>query len=158
MTYSSSELSTLAAAPMMAGLAVALADFGVVSTAIEATAMSKEIASAAQKYPNNSVIQSVFAEEVIRSGAVQLEKPQVTPEDVQSGAVVDQAIASIQSALAALNGKATDAEIAEYKQLIYTAAEAVANAAGSGLFGSGKTKVSVEEADALSKLKAALAL
>jgi hypothetical protein len=42
--------------------------------------------------------------------------------------------------------------------LTYAVGEAVANAAGSGLFGSGATKVSPEEAAALAKIKAALGI
>jgi hypothetical protein len=48
--------------------------------------------------------------------------------------------------------------VTEFKQFIYACAEAVANAAGSGLFGSGSEKVSTEEAAALAKIKAALSL
>jgi hypothetical protein len=155
--YTSEELTAIAQAPMMSGLAVSMADLGIVSTAIEAAAMSKEISGVAKKYPNNSVIQAAFSETAIRSGAIKLEKPDVKPEEVKSGALVDRAIASIEAAVNILNGKATPEEIREYKTFVYDCADAVANAAGSGLFGSG-TKVSTEEAAALTKLKDALAL
>ncbi|MBW4652754.1 MAG: hypothetical protein KME20_06980 [Kaiparowitsia implicata GSE-PSE-MK54-09C] len=157
MTFTKEELSAIAEAPMLVGLAVAMIDFGIVSSAIEAAAMSKEITSAAQKFPNNSIIQSVFSDEVIRSGVLKIEKPQVTPEEVKSGALIDKAIAQVNSAVDLLDGKASAEEIMEYKQMIYSAAEAVASAAGKGLFGSGE-KVTVAEAAALEKLKAALEL
>ncbi len=155
--FTPQELTAIAAAPMIAGLAVAMVDLGIVSSVIEATALSKEIAGAAKKYPNNTIIQSVFSEAVLRSGAVKPEKPEIKPEEVQSGAVVDKAIDSINAALTVLDGKATPEEIQEYKAFIYASANAVANAAGSGLFGSG-AKVSNKEAAALGKLKATLAI
>lgn len=157
-SYTPQELSTIAEAPMLVGMAIAAADMGIVSTAIEAAAMSKEISGAAKKYPNNSIIQSTFAEEVLRSGTVKLDKPDLKPEDVQSGAIVDRAIAAVDAAIATIGSKATPEEILEYKQFIYTCADAVANAAGSGLFGSGSPKVSDKEAVALTKVKTALGI
>jgi hypothetical protein len=157
-TYTPQELTTIAEAPMMVGMAVAMADMGIVSTAIEAAAMSKEVAGAAKKYPSNSIIQSVFAEEVLKSGSVKMQKPDIKPEDVESGAVVDKAIAAVEAAVSAVAGKATPEEVTEFKQFVYSCGDAVANAAGSGLFGSGGPKVSDKEAAALAKIKAALAI
>jgi hypothetical protein len=157
-TYTPEEMNTIASAPMLVGMAIASVDMGIISTAIEAAAMSKEITGAAQKYPSNSIIQSVFADEVLRSGAVKMQKPDVKPEEVQSGAIVDKAIAAVDAAVAVVSSKATPEEIQEYKQFIYACAEAVANAAGSGLFGTGSPKVSDKEAAALTKVKAALGI
>jgi hypothetical protein len=156
--YSTEELQAIATAPMMTGLAVAMIDMGIVSTAIEAAAMSKQIAGAAAKYPTNSIIQAVFSDAAIKSGQVKPEKPDIKPEAVQSGAVIEQTITSIRTAIAAVEGKATVAEIAEYKQFIYDCGQAVAEAAGSGLFGSGSPKISEQEAAALAQLQAALGL
>lgn len=156
-SYTPQELTAIAEAPMIAGLAVAMADLGIVSTAIEAAALSKEMAGAAKRYPKNTIIQSVFSEAAIKSGSVKLEKPEIKPEEVQAGRLVDKAIAAIDSALSVLHGKATSEEIQEYKAFIYACADAVANAAGSGLFGSGE-KVSDKEATALTKLKSSLAV
>jgi hypothetical protein len=155
--YTPQEQATIAQAPLLTGFAVAASDLGIVSTAIEVAALSREIVGAAKKYPHNTVIQAVFSEEVLRSGAVKLEPPTVKPEDVKAGVLVDKAIAAINTALDTLHGKATPEEIGEYKAFIYACADAVANAAGSGLFGSG-AKVSEEEAVALAKIKAALAV
>ncbi|MGB5974392.1 MAG: hypothetical protein WBG38_13800, partial [Nodosilinea sp.] len=157
-TYTPTELQTLVKAPMMTGLSVAMVDMGIVSTAIEAAAMSKQIAGAAQKYPTNSVIQAAFSEETLKSGDVKFDKPDVKPEDVKSGAMIDQAIGDINAALALVAGKASEAEVAEYKQFIYNCGAAVAEAAGKGLFGTGSTKVSEAEAAALSKFKTALGI
>ncbi|MBW4692457.1 MAG: hypothetical protein KME27_11895 [Lyngbya sp. HA4199-MV5] len=155
-SYTSQEQATIAQAPLLAGFAVAASDLGVVSTAIEVAALSREIVGAAKKYPQNAVIQAVFSEAALRSGAVKLEPPSVKPEDVKAGVLVDQAIAAINTALDFLHGKATPEEIDEYKAFIYACANAVANAAGKGLFGSG-AKVSEREALALAKIRAALA-
>jgi hypothetical protein len=155
--YTPQDLNTIAEAPMFIGMAVALVDMGVVSTAIEAVALSKQLAEVAQKYPSNSIIQSVFSEEMLKSRQSKLAKPDIKPEDIQSGAVVDRAIAATNSALSAVEGKATPEEIAQYKEFIYACADAVANAAGSGLFGSGSPKVSDKEASTLAKIKTALA-
>jgi hypothetical protein len=157
-TYTSEDLNAIANAPMLIGMAVAMADMGIVSSAIEAVALTKEIVGAAKKYPTNSIIQSAFSEAVLTSGEIKRQKPDVTAEDVKSGAVVTKAIASVDFAVAAIGDKATPAEVTEFKQFIYACAEAVANAAGSGLFGSGSPKVSTEEAAALAKIKAALSL
>lgn len=154
--YTPQELSTIAEAPMMIGMAVALVDMGIVSTAIEAIALSKQLADVAQKYPSNSIIQSVFSEEVLRQSQGKMKKPDIKTEDIQSGAVVDQAIAAANAALGVVESKATPTEIHQYKDFLYACADAVAKAAGSGLFGSGSVKVSEKEAAALAKIKAAL--
>jgi hypothetical protein len=157
-TYSNQELTSIANAAMTTGMAVAMADMGIISSAIEAAAMTKEIVGAAGKYPNNALIQAAFSEAAFKAGTVKMDKPDVKPEDIKSGAIVDKAIATVQSVLTMLADKATPEEIKEYKTLIYGVGEAVANAAGSGLFGSGATKVSPEEAAALTKIKAALGI
>ncbi|TVQ46121.1 MAG: hypothetical protein EA365_06460 [Gloeocapsa sp. DLM2.Bin57] len=156
--YTETELKTIANAPMMVGMAISMVDLGIISTAIEAAAMSKQFVTAAKKYPNNSIIQAVFSEENFKSGVIKPEKPQISPEEVKSGALLDKAIAATTEAITVLDGKATPEEITEYKQFIYSCADAVAEAAGTGLFGSGSPKVSPDEAVALSRLKTFLGL
>ena len=158
MTYTPEELNTIAQAPMAIGMAVALTDVGVVSTAIEAVALSKELAGAAKKYPTNSIVQATFSEAVLSSGKIHRSKPDVKAEDIESGAIVINAIATVDLAIATIGTKATPEEITQFKQFIYACAEAVASAAGSGLFGSGDPKVSATEASALTKIKAALSI
>ena len=158
MTYTPEELNTIAQAPMAIGMAVALTDVGVVSTAIEAVALSKELAGAAKKYPTNSIVQATFSEAVLSSGKIKRSKPDVKAEDIESGAIVINAIATVDRAIATIGTKATPEEITQFKQFIYACAEAVASAAGSGLFGSGDPKISPTEASALTKIKAALSI
>jgi hypothetical protein len=155
MSYTPEEIKTLIAAPMNVGMAVAMVDIGIVSTAVEAAAMTKEVVCAAKKYPNNSIIQAAFSEEALKS--TKLDKPDVKPEEVESGAYIDKTFAELAQALQVVEGRATTEEVAEFKQFIYDCGDAVANAAGSGLFGSG-AKVSEKEAAVLTRLKATLGL
>lgn len=155
--YTDSELQKIAQAPFLTGVAVSMVDLGLVSSIPEIAALSSVLADAALKYPNNSIVQAAFSEQAIKDGKFQLERLKVQPEEVKSGAIVDRAIDSISEAITALSSKASDQEIIQYKEFIYSAAEAVAKAAGSGLFGSGE-KVSATEAAALSKIKSALAI
>lgn len=152
-TYTPEEAKKVIKAVTLSGIAVAIADMGIVSTAIEATALAKEVGGVAKKYPNNSIIQGVFSDEAIKSFS-----PGEAPKDLTPDNAADQAIAAITDALTTLETKATPEEISEYKQFIYSAAEHVANAAGSGLFGTGKSKVSATEAAVLTKLKVALSV
>lgn len=155
--FTPEELKAVASVPMLAGLTVSMVDLGLISTIPEIAALSKEIAGAAKKYPDNSIIQTIFSETAIKNGTTKLDKPEIKAEEVESGALVDRAIEAIHTALNLLQNRATPEEITEYKDFIYTCAEAVAKAAGSGLFGTG-VKVSDKEAAALEKLKATLAV
>ena len=155
--FTAEELSKIGEAPFLTGIAVSLIDLGLVSSVTEVAALSSVLAGAAEKYPNNSIIQPVFSEQSIKDGTFRPEKLSVKPEEVQSGTVVDRAITSINNALELVKGRASESEILEYKQFIYDAADAVAKAAGSGLFGSGE-KVSDKEVIALSKIKATLGI
>ncbi|MBR8830575.1 MAG: hypothetical protein N5P05_003896 [Chroococcopsis gigantea SAG 12.99] len=159
-TYSTEDLSKVASSVMLTGMAVAMVDAGIISTAIEATALAKEIANASKKYPNNEIIQSLFSEEAIEQAQKNKTQPtalKVEPKDMQPDTAVATAITAINDALAVLGGKASPEDIEQFKGFIYSCADAVANAAGSGLFGSG-AKVSDKEAVALTQIKAALAI
>lgn len=156
--YTPEELTTLAGAVMLSGMAVSMVDVGVVSTAIEANALAQEVAGAADRYPANSVIQSLFSKQATQQATQQGLKIEVKPEDMQPETAVDTAIEKINAALAILNAKATPEQAQEFKEFIYTCADRVANAAGSGLFGAGNPKISPREAVALDKLKVALGI
>lgn len=157
-TYTEQELATIGNAPMQIGMAVAAVDLGIISTAKEAAALSREVLNATKKYPNNSIIQAAFSEEAMKAGSVKIDKEDITAEDVQTGTAIDKAIAATQDAIALIEAKATPEEIAEFKQFIYDCADVVANAAGTGLFGTGSEKVSDREKIALEKVKTALGL
>jgi hypothetical protein len=152
--YTEKELITLATAVTTSSLAVAMADLGIISTAIEAAALAREVAGAAQKYPNNGVIQALFGDHVATDHLqAQHRIDNVAPEDA-----VEVAIGQIHRALDILNQKASPHEIQEYKELVYTCADRVAHAARSGLLGLIGPKVSPKEAATLSMLKSELKL
>lgn len=151
--YTPEEANKVIKATTMSSIAVAIADIGIVSTAIEMTAMVKELVGAAKTYPNNSIIQAVFSDESLKKNSSGETPKNVTPENA-----TDLAINSINEALSILSLKSSPEEIQEYKKFIYSCADRVANAAGEGLFGTGKTKVSPKETVALDKLKATLGL
>ncbi|MGD1942996.1 MAG: hypothetical protein ACFB0G_16990 [Leptolyngbyaceae cyanobacterium] len=153
--YTPTEIQSIVSAAMNVGMAVAMVDMGIVSTAIEAAAITNQITGAAEKYPGNSVIQAAFSTESLRK--IDIQKPKVQPEDIKSGAFVTQAVTQVSTVAEMLKGRATETEIVEYKQFVYDCGDAVARAAGSGLFGTG-AKVSEAEAATLTKLKSALGL
>jgi uncharacterized protein (DUF1697 family) len=156
--YTSEELLKIAGGVMVSGMAVAMVDAGIVSTAIEATAMAKEIAGSAKKYPNNAIIQALFSEEAIKKAKADNPAPlSIKAEEMKPETAITTATAKINEALAILNQKATPEDVQQYKEFIYACADRVANAAGSGLFGSG-VKVSEKEAAALESLKGVLGL
>ena len=150
-SYTPEEMATIANGVTASGLAVAIADVGLVSTAIEAGALAQEVVNATKTFPHNSLIATVFSEENLKKNLQTSPGKDFTPDNA-----VDKAIAAINAALAIVNDKATPEEVTQYKQLVYAAADRVANAAGEGLFGSGAQKVSTKEAATLARLKDAL--
>jgi hypothetical protein len=156
--YTAEEMLKIAGGVMVSGMAVAMVDMGIVSTAIEATALSKEIAGAAKKYPSNAIIQALFSEEAIKKAKAENPSPiTIKAEEMKPDTAIATATTKINEALAILNQKASPADVQQYKEFIYACADRVANAAGSGLFGSG-VKVSEKEAAALASLKGVLGL
>lgn len=153
LTLTSEEKNKLMQAVTITGMAVAVADMGIVSTAIEAAAMAKAVVGAGQKYPDNALIQAVFSEESIKQGYGKEPTKELTPENA-----LTEAIATINEAVTLASAQVSPEEVQDYKQLIYDVADRVANAAGSGLFGSGKQKVSPEEQVALAQIKTALGI
>jgi hypothetical protein len=157
MAYTPEELAKISGAVTIAGMAIAVVDAGIISTVIEAAAMAKEVMGAATKYPNNTVIQAIFSPEAAKELKANPKlRMEIKPEELQPDVAVNTAVTKINEAMAILTGKATAEEIAEYKAFIAACCDRVANAAGSGLFGSGDPKVSSKEAAALAQIKAAL--
>ena len=115
-TYTAEDIQAIVSAPMNVGMAVALVDMGIISTAIEATAITKAIAGAAHKYPNNSIIQAAFSSESLKT--TKIEKPDVKAEDIKSGAYINAAIAEVNEVMAMLEDKAPADDITEYKQFL----------------------------------------
>lgn len=148
---SADERNRLLGGPLAAALAVMTVDLGLFSSAQEAIALGRELAGAAQRYPGNPLIASLFDEEALRQG-VRPEKLEVSPDDVRNGRVLDRALEEVDGALALARTKADEETVQQYAQLIVDGCVAVAEAAGKGLFGSGE-KVSPEEKAALERIR-----
>lgn len=158
-SFNLEELNILATAVMLSGMAVSIVDVGFISTALEAKALVTEISKASETYPNNSIIQAVFSEQALRNAArEQVFAIEIKREEFNPQTAVDLAIAKINQALEVLDQKVSPKEIQEYKEFIYSCAEQVANAAGSGLLGSENPQVDDKEAAALARLKLVLGL
>lgn len=151
--YTEEELQILREAVLTSGIAVVMCEFTLISTPIEVATLAKELIKAAKKHPNNQLIQILFGEAAGKKQSKQKHQEiKVTAENA-----LEIAIAQINQAIAILQQKLTPEEIQAYKEFIYACAERVANAAGEGLFGTGK-KVSKKEAATLAQLKIALSL
>jgi hypothetical protein len=152
-SYTAEESNVVMNAVMASSMAVAIADMGIVSTAIEMAALAKEFVTATKSYPNNTIIQSVFSQDALQHNPASQIPKDITPENA-----VAKAIAAINAAMTLLAPKVAPAEVGEFKQFVYHCASAVANAAGSGLLGSGTPKVSPSEETVLNQLKVALGM
>ncbi len=156
LTLTSDERNRLLGGPLAAALAVMTVDMGIISSAQEAIALGKTLATASSRYAGNDLIASLFDPEALKEG-IRPEKLQVTPEDVRNGKVLDRALEEVDASLALAATKADEATVNAYKQLIVDGCVAVAEAAGKGLFGSGE-KVSAEEKAALDRIRQHLGL
>ena len=140
---SADERNRLLGGPLAAALAVMTVDLGIFS-------------GAAQRYPDNPLIASLFDEQALRQG-IHPEKLQVSGEDVRNGRVLDRALAEVDEAMTLARGKTDEATVQQYAELILDGCVAVAEAAGKGLFGTGE-KVSAEEKAALERIRTHLGL
>lgn len=145
------ERNKLMGGPLAAAMAMMAVDMGIFSSAQEAMALGRELAGAAGRYASNPLISSLFDPEALKQG-IQPEKLAVTPEDVRDGKVLDRALEEVDGAVALARSKGDAASAQQYCQLIVEGCEAVAAAAGNGLFGSGE-KVSTAEKAALERIR-----
>ena len=151
LDLSAEERDTLMGGPLAAAMAVMAVDMGIFSSAQEAIALGRELAGAAQRYAANPLISGLFDPEALKQG-IHPQKLEVTPQDVRDGRLMDKALEVVDRSVALARSKADDASVNQYCQLIVEGCEAVAAAAGSGLFGSGE-KVSDAEKAALDRLR-----
>lgn len=150
------ERDTLMGGPLAAAMAVMAVDMGIFSSAQEAIALGRELAGAAERYASNPLITDLFDPEALKRG-VHPQKLEVTPQEVRDGKLLDRALEVVDGAVALARTKADEASVRQYCQLIVDGCEAVAGAAGAGLFGSGE-KVSAAEKVALDRLRQHLGL
>jgi membrane-bound lytic murein transglycosylase B len=145
------ERNKLIGGPLAAAMAVMAVDMGIFSSAQEAIALGRQLAGAASRYASNPLIASLFDPEALKQG-IRPEKLQVSPEDLRDGKLLDRALAEVDGAVALARTKGDEASAQQYCQLIVEGCEAVAAAAGDGLFGSGE-KVSAAEKAALERIR-----
>ena len=145
------ERNKLIGGPLAAAMAVMAVDMGIFSSAQEAIALGRQLAGAASRYASNPLIASLFDPEALKQG-IRPEKLQVSPEDLRDGKLLDRALAEVDGAVALARAKGDEASAQQYCQLIVEGCEAVAAAAGDGLFGSGE-KVSAAEKAALERIR-----
>jgi hypothetical protein len=81
----------------------------------------------------------------------------VEPDEVRSGRVLDRALEQVDQAMAVARARADEETVRDYARQIVAACEAVARAAGAGLFGTGE-RVSPAERDALARIREHLGL
>jgi membrane-bound lytic murein transglycosylase B len=145
------ERNKLLGGALSAAMAVMSVDMGIVSSAQEALALGKELAAAATRYASNPLISSLFDPEALKQG-IRPEKLEVTPDDVRNGKVLDRALAEVDEAMTLARSKTDEATANQFAQMIVDGCQAVASAAGKGLFGSGE-KVSAEETACLNRIR-----
>lgn len=145
------ERNKLLGGALSAAMAVMSVDMGIVSSAQEAMALGKELSAAATRYASNPLISSLFDPEALKQG-IRPEKLEVTPDDVRNGKVLDRALAEVDEAMTLARSKTDEATADQFAQMIVDGCQAVASAAGKGLFGSGE-KVSAEETACLNRIR-----
>jgi hypothetical protein len=149
--YTVEEKAVVTNAVIMTGMAVAIADMGIVSSALEMAALAKEMVTAAETYPHNNIVQAIFSSSALRENSLHNSPKDITPDNA-----IEKAIAAINAAMNLLAPKASPKDVEEFRAFVYRCAKVVANAAGSGLLGSGSPKVSAPEETVLAQLKVAL--
>jgi hypothetical protein len=155
LTLTNEERSQLLGGPLAAAMAVMAVDLGFFSSAQEALALGKELATAASSHADNPLISSLFDPEALKQG---IAKEQFfTAEDVKAGTVLDRALERVDQAMNLARAKGDASTVQQYAQMIVDGCVAVAEAAGKGLFGSGE-KVSPEEKAALDRIRQHLGL
>ena len=153
--FDEQEWATLRRAPVLAGLAVSLADPGGPFAAVkESMAAMTTIVGAVQKPTGSPLVDAVAAD--ITEGAKQRQSPlgdfRPTPQDA-----VAQVWAELEKANTIVGAKAGPAEATAFRGWLLQIAQHAAEAAKEGGFlGIGGERVSGAEQQALDKLKAIL--
>ena len=155
--YTDEEWKNIKAGPLLAGMYVSMvASSGPIDTAKEAIAISKSLTDLVKKGSTNQLIATLIDEVKPKEGEAVQSREAIainvkTPQELHK-ATID----TLQQANAALT-KATPEEVTEYKQLIMTVAQRVAEAGKEGGFmGVGGTRVSPAETKAIQEIRDAL--
>ena len=151
LELSQEEHDTLMGGPLAAAMAVMAVDMGIFSSAREAMALGRTLAGAAERYAGNPLISGLFDPEALKRG-VHPQTLAITPQELRDGKLLDRALEVVDRGVALARTRAEEAAVQQYCALIVEGCEAVAAAAGSGLFGSGE-RVSSAERAALTRLR-----
>jgi hypothetical protein len=140
----------LANAPVLAGMGVSKADFGMISFLREFKALIEGTLELKTKYASNELVQAVIST---------YEKKDAAPpeESGEGGVSAEQILAELRQIAGIVDAKASADEARGFKAFLYEIADRVANASGEGFFGTGE-KVSDKERAYLGQLKTALGL
>jgi hypothetical protein len=144
--FNAEEWSTVAEAPLYAGMRVISADRG--GTLRESLALGR-----VYQHARGSDGESELLDELVKS------PPSIDPNQVREAGGNIGAVASerLRQAVGILEGKATGEEIDAYKRFVMTVAQAVAGAhKEGGFFGIGGKQVSDAENQALDEISMAL--
>lgn len=144
-SFTKEQWDLVARAPVLAGSAVSVLDFGVVSVIKESTAIVRAVQAAARATKSDLV-------QAVAEGLDEPAGPPVEASRADKGAVVEELLGQVRLAVQHVEAAAEPAEAAEYKKLILDVASAAAGASGSGFLGMGE-KVSAEERAYLERLR-----
>jgi hypothetical protein len=142
--FSDEEWKQILEAPPSAGLIVIASDRG--GSIRESFSMAKAYAEARQQHGESQLLDEIASA-----------KPEVdhtrfhSPEELK-----EHSLKNVRDAVALLEAKASDEEVAEYKQFILNLANRVAEARREGFLGLSGEKVSDAERTAIADVEAAL--
>jgi len=142
--FSEEEWKQVLEGPTSAGLIVIASDRG--GSIRETFSMAKAYAEARQQHGESELLDEIVAAkpEMDRTRAP-------SPEQLK-----EHSLQNIRDAIATLEGRATDEEVAEYRKFVLGLAERVAEARKEGFLGLSGERVSDEERAAISEIENAL--
>ena len=141
-------------APLLTGLAVSVCDANFISDAVETVTLIHQLKNAQKDYPDNQLIQSLFADHSLSIEEMILQEKQSFNNTDE---LINQMLNANQLAVNSIEGKAVPSEVEEYKQFVYLCGEKVALAAGEKILGRGE-RISEKEASLLAEIKSSLGL
>jgi len=142
--FSEEEWKRVLEGPTSAGLVVIASDRG--GSIRETFSMAKVYAEARQQHGDSQLL-----DEIVAAKPDVLTFHGVSPEQLKANA-----LQNVQTAVGVLEGKASDEEIAEFKQFVLTLANHVAEARKEGFMGFTGERVSDAERQAIADVEAAL--
>ncbi len=160
-SYTAEEWAVVAAAPVVAGSYIAMADPGVTSLIGESSAMMKAMTAGEVPADASDLVASIVAgAKEMAEKKEKFKMPELSEEDKRNPAAAKaELLNQVSAATAAVAANGSEAEAAAYKQWIMSVATATAEAAREGGFmGIGGKRVSDQETAALAELSAAMGM